>query len=108
MSKYSVIKSELKALASQIRSLKASFKTSQRESHGGGDWNIRGEQKQLSFDYRHMHLAYGLIRGRTMEQMEAKVAEGNEPSMAYVEKLVKELESKVIVEVRDEAASISA
>ena len=40
-------------------------------------------------EYRHKHIVYSLARGRTMEQIEPKVREGNEPSRHEIERLKK-------------------
>ena len=39
-----------------------------------------------SWEFRHRHVAYCLLRGRTIEQIERKVHEGNERSESLVEK----------------------
>jgi len=55
------------------------------------DWtpptNYDGDCKNI---YRHMHLAYCLLRGRTMEQVETTVREGNEPNEKLIDKYVKD------------------
>jgi len=46
----------------------------------------------IKHHFRHMHIAYCLLRGRTMKQIESKVREGNEPNKdlinAYVMKFM--------------------
>lgn len=44
----------------------------------------------LSRTYRHRHIAYCLLRGRTMDQIEAKVHPGNERDEKLVEKYMAE------------------
>jgi len=39
--------------------------------------------------YRHMHIAYCLLRGRTYKQIENSVREGNKPSKALINKYLK-------------------
>lgn len=38
--------------------------------------------------YRHLHIAYSLLRGRTMGQIEPKVREGNEPNLKTIERYI--------------------
>jgi hypothetical protein len=96
MSKYSVIKSELKKLAVEIHETKKAFKDSQRN----GTWRVteelRSKCSSLSWGFRHDHIAYSMLRGRTYEQIEAKVAKGNEPNMELVMEIMEDLRSKVI------------
>ena len=81
-----VLKSELKTLAKEIKALKATRKT-----------QPNGLVRGLSSDrnaYRIQHIAYCLARGRTMEQIENKVAPENALSkwdLERIDKLVKEL-----------------
>ena len=70
------LKLELKTLALEIRSLK-----SQRKSFSSG--YVPGLISK-QYNYRHMHIAYCLMRGRTIEQIENKVREHN----AHDERLV--------------------
>ena len=43
-----------------------------------------------SWEFRHRHIAYCLLRNRTMKQIENKVREGNEPSDRLIEKYKEE------------------
>lgn len=43
--------------------------------------------KSMQHEYRHKHIVYSLARGRTMEQIEPKVREGNEPSRYELNRL---------------------
>ena len=42
------------------------------------------EKESLQDEYRHLHIVYSLARGRTMEQIEPKVREGNEPNLSQI------------------------
>jgi hypothetical protein len=70
--KYAKLKEELKASAQKIRKLKSERK----KSEFGYVRGLSSEQRT----FRHKHIVYCLLRGRTMEQIEPKVREGNEPS----------------------------
>lgn len=72
------MKQELKTLASEIRHLKTQRKP------------LRGFVPgllQAQYKYRHLHIAYCLLRGREYSQIEGKVAEGNEPNWRYIDEL---------------------
>lgn len=95
--KYQKFKSELKGLAKEIRERRAKTKQYQRE-HGGCHphrWNCKNwedyEYTNKQWEYRHKHIAYCLLRGRTYEQIE-KPKEGNEPDMDYITTIMKEKE----------------
>src|SRR5574343_1724333 len=86
------LKSKLKVLASLIRKSKHSYKECQRSNMKWDDyfkWQ-RENNHPNSDTYRHMHIAYCLLRGRTYEQIENKVKEGNGPSIDRVEYYMQE------------------
>lgn len=62
-----------------------------------------------SWTFRHRHIAYCLLRGRTMEQIERKVHDGNEPSDRLIEKYKEEYIKMLsdYVEAQDEALRVS-
>lgn len=66
------IKQELKTLAIEIRE--------QKDQRGPSNSGFVQGLLSNRRTYRHKHLAYCLLRGRTMEQVERSVREGNEPS----------------------------
>lgn len=49
--------------------------------------NSHSDLMSMKREYRHKHIVYSLARGRTMEQIEPKVREGNEPSRHELERL---------------------
>lgn len=58
-----------------------------------------------SWEFRHRHIAYCLLRGRTMEQIERKTREDNHPSERLIDKY-KEEYTKMLsdyMEASDEA-----
>ena len=81
------LKNELKSLAKSIKETKLSRKEPNR--NGESLWKIQSRCDSLSYDFRHKHIAYCLLRGRTMEQIE-KPREGNEPSQHYIDKYMEE------------------
>jgi len=62
------LKEELKTIAGNIRKLKADTKASQKAKiYVGLSQSMLLRMKR---DYRHKHVAYSLLRGKTMEQIE--------------------------------------
>ena len=70
------MKNQLKQLAKEIRELKAQ----RGPVNNGFVPELSGKQ----YEYRHRHIAYCMLRGRSYEQIEKKCAEGNKPNMEYV------------------------
>lgn len=91
MTKIQLLKSELKTLAQEIRSLKSTRKS----VPFGFVHGLFSKQNQ----YRHMHIAYCLLRGKTLQEIENKVNPGNEHSETLVYKyteMYKELASEAV------------
>ena len=80
MNKIMQLKEELKKIALEIRKVKLECKEYQRGHHGKGLWDWRDK----SWTYRHMHIAYCLLRGRTMEQIERTNRENNKPDHSFI------------------------
>lgn len=87
------IKLELKESAKEIRYLK-----SQRKSFSSG--YVPGLISK-QYHYRHMHIAYCLMRGRTIDQIENKVREYNTHDETLVQKYINQF-----TEVLNEALHI--
>lgn len=75
------LKEALKEAAVEIRNKKAKRKGSPYGRVVGLD--------TLRYTYRHYHIAYCLIRGRVMEEIERTCAEDNKPDMTYVNRIMK-------------------
>jgi hypothetical protein len=86
------MKEYLKGLSTHIRTLKFSRK--------GGDknhkklWDICYNLAGQKHTYRHTHIAYCLVRGRTYEQIE-NPAENNKPNLKLIESIQVDLQKKV-------------
>lgn len=95
------LKSLLKELAAHNRKYKAMYKDCQRGKVKWEDlWAFSRSGPQGN--YRYMHIAYCLLRGRTYEQIENKVKPGNEPSWSAIEAVMsqfREVEPIVCSEV---------
>jgi hypothetical protein len=77
------LKSELKSLAEQIRIKRTEYKAAQRAGNAG--WP---EFRSLCYTFRHKHIAYCLLRGRTREQIESFVREDNKANEDYIQELM--------------------
>jgi hypothetical protein len=89
------MKAELKALALNIRLTRAAGKDYQRSS--GAINNFPKDSKGLWIsvpEFRHKHIAYCLLRGRTYEQIESKVHEGNEPNWDKINAYMKAVQDE--------------
>lgn len=64
------LKCLLKNLAAEIRKAKAAHKEAQRK--GTADWRTHGAIVRLRMEYRTHHIAYSMLRGRTLDQIENK------------------------------------
>lgn len=82
------MKQELKALALNIRLTRAAGKTYQRS--GGTIDNFPKDSKGLYISvpaFRHKHIAYCLLRGKTYEQIESKTHEQNKLLQKHWDKI---------------------
>ena len=82
------LKNILKDEAAKLRELKASIKTTQKAGGiaGGMQWDL---QKGRAW-YRHRHIAYSLLKGKTYDQIENNCREGNEPDWSLIEEIKNE------------------
>ena len=78
------LKAELKSLAKSIRATKHEINENLKNNTGNA-YKFQWELPTLRNNFRHKHIAYCLLRGRTMEQIEPKT--NNAPD----EKLIKEI-----------------
>mgnify|MGYP006865030131 CR=1 FL=1 len=61
-----ITKQQLKDLASEIRSVKPDLKNPAIKQ-----WITQNKLFHLSYNYRHLHIAYCEVRGKTREQIES-------------------------------------
>ena len=76
------LKNELKTKAQIIREARAKLKTSQRKGSytGSQQWGL----ETLKSDYRHQHIAYCELRGKTREQIEKYHRDDNAPNETVI------------------------
>lgn len=90
MAKYRM-KEDLKKLASRIRNGKSGRKPKFRDSTNTQDHN---DLDRLRYQFRHIHIAYCLMRGRKMEQIE-RPREDNQPSDAQIQRYIEQYTPEV-------------
>ena len=94
MSKYSVIRTELHALINKSRNIKASLK--EKQKNGTVTWRDVSNAIQFAHELRHWHIAYSLLRGRSLTEIEQKVRRGNEPDLQWAAEIQADLASKLL------------
>jgi len=82
------LKKELKIKAAEIRKTKIQIKELQKSRDYAG--KLQYSLLHLKRDYRHKHIAYSMLRGRTYEQIEPKCHENNKPNMDFVKEIMDE------------------
>lgn len=86
------IKNTIKTLGADIRETRKEHKNSQRTTGYGFD----GKLSQLITDYRSLHIAYGLIRGKEYKNIEKYTRPGNEPDWKRIMKIIEDFGLKQI------------
>lgn len=79
------IRSYLKEKASAIRKTRENLKIYQRENSGYDGGHFAGIT-ELKRDFRHHHIVYSLINGRSYDEIECP-APGNEPDQQYLREI---------------------
>lgn len=125
------LKAELKVLAQEIKTLKPSYRQSQSfldktypTRHDWNQYNIlkknddfNNAQKTMYSnggalgraytEFRSKHIAYCLLRGRTIEQIEPKLRDPYDYSHQYIRKLANDIVTKVMEEVNGQVIHTS-
>ena len=85
---YRVLKLELKQAALELRATKADIKATQKEHGSGAACTQQYTILKMKRSYRHKHIAYSMMRGKTYEQIEPKCREGNEPDHKLIQEII--------------------
>ena len=91
------LKEQLKSWGTEIRQLKNSRKMDKR-----GDvplWSIESKIYHLKYEFRHHHIAYCELRGRTREQIEIP-AEDHRPDQRFIDSI----KQTILKKLEDESA----
>jgi len=86
------IKENQKKLAKELRTTKNLFKKMQKDGNTNCSefWNVDSKKDKLKIEFRHRHIAYCLLRGRTIEEIERKTREDNKHNQRLVEQYINE------------------
>lgn len=95
------IKSELKTLALELRELKNKINNGMRA--GEHMWREQNKLPEQKHEFRHKHIAYCLLRGRTIEQIECNYS--NSRDDGYVEILLEQFKAR-LAPVAEEAVGV--
>ena len=80
------IKNTMKKLGTEIRQTRKEHKERQRKYGYGFDYEL----SELISEYRSLHIAYGLIRGKEYRNIEQYTRPGNEPRWTRIQKLIED------------------
>jgi len=90
----SEVKAKQKELAKEIRKLKSMRKLGNRGKYPL--WKIESKLYRAKYEYRHKHIAYCLIRGRSRLEIEQPKVD-NLPNENYLQQLQEEYETVICV-----------
>ena len=88
------LKNILKQSATEIRTDKALIRQILKGLVPGSSGALRSGLSGKKWEYRHKHIAYSMMRGRTYEQIEQKCAPDNKPNLDLVERIIDEYAKK--------------
>lgn len=84
------LKSYLKETAIKIRQTREQYKQAQRANLIQTANKFLWQLRDLQYEYRHHHIAYSELRGKTREQIEPKTRDNHKPNETYIRQLKKE------------------
>ena len=93
--KFIELKQHIKELSKEIKELKGLRKDTElrrndpRAKYGSGF--VIGLDK-ARYEARHHHIAYCLLKGRTMEEIEPSTRIGNKPNASYIDEIKMKIE----------------
>jgi type I site-specific restriction-modification system R (restriction) subunit len=87
---YQTLKQELKQLAVELKTDKIDIKNTQKECGPGSASILQYQIRKKKHIYRHKHIAYSMMRGRTYEQIESKCRENNKSDQNLIRELINE------------------
>lgn len=93
--KYIELKQQIKELAKDIKEKKGHRKESEYGYVAGLD--------RLRYEARHHHIAYCLLRGRSMSEIEKSCRRDNSPNGAYVNQIMMSIEPREEAIINEEA-----
>jgi ABC-type phosphate transport system auxiliary subunit len=82
------LKLHIKETAIRIRKTRFQHKEAQRANLMRVANKLLRELHGLQYEYRHHHIAYCELRGRTREEIEGKVRDDNHPNETYINNIL--------------------
>ena len=79
------LKAELKLMAADLRADKTEIKKTQKENGSGSAAILQWKLLGAKYSYRHRHIAYSMLKGKTYEQIEPKCRENNKPNQEHIQ-----------------------
>ena len=87
------LKSYLKDTAKKIKETRLNLKNSQRGIYKDEPtWRLHVDLSNMVYEFRHHHIAYCELRGKSRVQIERKVKDNNEASESYIESIKEKYE----------------
>lgn len=86
------IKTMLKSEAKELRTLKFTCREAQRNHTF--DWQLDRKLRKTRNEWRHKHIAFCLLKGRTIDEIEQYCSEDNKRDDALIEKYKKEFDDE--------------
>ena len=82
------VKEMLKSGAKELHDIKFEIKSAMKNGKicSAPYWNYQNKLIQMQRVWRHKHVAYCLLKGRSLEQIEIRCAEDNKLDLSLVEK----------------------
>lgn len=93
------LKTELKELATTIKTTKNELKNYQRK-HCGDTGKFQNEKIRLQYEFRHKHIAYCQLRGRKYEEIERNCSRAGDPNKSYIQEIMDEHKIVAVEDVR--------
>jgi len=85
MKNIQILKAHLKEIATEIRNTRSTLKDTQRGTKRDiPTYVLEHRLSTLTYEFRHHHIAYCELRGKTRLQIEHKNKENNEPNESYI------------------------
>jgi hypothetical protein len=78
-----IVKEELKAKAKKLSALKIEIKEMMRSGKYAG--RLQSNLIDDKCEWRHLHIAYCMVKGRKLEEIESNCHEDNSPNLAVVQ-----------------------
>jgi hypothetical protein len=78
-----IVKEELKAKAKKLSALKIEIKETMRSGKYAG--RLQGNLIDDVCEWRHKHIAYCMLKGRTLDEIESNCREDNKPNLSVVQ-----------------------